>query len=132
VNTVLETPCREYMGPRTHDGYGRRQDQHSRERFSSALVHRQMWEMAHGSIPDGMYVLHACDNPPCFRLDHLFLGTKGDNNFDMSAKGRHGNTRKAACKHGHPFDEANTYILPGGQRGCRTCRRISVKNARSK
>lgn len=46
------------------------------------------FEMACGPIPDGMFVCHKCDNPPCFRPDHLFLGTKLDNARDREAKGR--------------------------------------------
>ena len=43
-----------------------------------------------GSIPEGMKVLHTCDNPPCVRPSHLFLGTSKDNTQDMYAKGRAG------------------------------------------
>lgn len=39
----------------------------------------------------------------------------------------HWNARKTHCKHGHPFDEENTYISPRGNRGCRACRRNSVR-----
>lgn len=53
------------------------------------LVHRVAWTVAYGSIPDGLCVLHHCDNPPCVRPDHLFLGTVIDNNADRDAKGRH-------------------------------------------
>lgn len=52
-------------------------------------AHRIAWELANGPQPDGMCVLHSCDNPPCCNPSHLFLGTVLDNNADMKAKGRH-------------------------------------------
>lgn len=52
------------------------------------VASRYSWEIHNGPIPDGLFVLHHCDNPPCVRPDHLFVGTKKDNNTDMWAKGR--------------------------------------------
>lgn len=51
-------------------------------------VHRLIWQLANGSIPIGMNVLHKCDNPSCVKLDHLFLGTCRDNTRDAMLKGR--------------------------------------------
>lgn len=55
-----------------------------------ALGHdRVAWELVNGPIPDGLDVLHRCDNRACVNVERcLFLGTHVDNMADMKAKGR--------------------------------------------
>lgn len=64
-------------------------------------AHRASWEIHYGKIPDGMWVLHTCDNPLCVRPDHLFLGTHTDNMHDCIRKNRHrAATRPESYKNG--------------------------------
>ena len=55
-------------------------------------AHRLAWELTYGPIPEGMFVLHHCDNPKCCNAkntkDHLYLGTQLDNMQDRDNKGR--------------------------------------------
>jgi hypothetical protein len=87
-------------------------------------AHRVVWQVEHGPIPDGLHVLHQCDNPPCCNPAHLFLGTHADNMADKIAKGRDHNQRKTHCLRGHELSDDNTYTYPNGGRGCRKCRRM--------
>lgn len=120
--------CIEWTGARHSSGYGVK-----RTPAGLRYVHRLAWEAAHGPIPEGMFVCHHCDNPPCYLVDHLFLGTCADNTQDMLAKGREQPWGRAAtaCVHGHPFDEANTHVSPRGWRVCRTCNRLRARRRRA-
>ena len=75
--------CWPWLAYRTRDGYG--QFTLRRRQF---YAHRYAWEIARGSIPKGLAVLHRCDNPPCCNPKHLFLGSQADNALDMFQKRR--------------------------------------------
>lgn len=51
-------------------------------------AHRVSWEIHFGPLDAGQQVLHKCDNPPCVRPDHLFIGSPATNAADRVAKNR--------------------------------------------
>ena len=53
-------------------------------------AHIISFEIHHGPVPEGMCVLHTCDNKPCTNPDHLYPGTRADNNRDKLVRGRQG------------------------------------------
>lgn len=51
-------------------------------------AHRFAWVITRGAIPAGLFVLHHCDNGPCVRDSHFFLGDQDANMKDAAMKGR--------------------------------------------
>lgn len=78
-------PCWIWTGKTNQYGYGI-----AWTGFTEVRAHRAGFEYQVGPIPDGLMVLHKCDNPACVRGTHLFSGTKKDNAQDALKKGRLG------------------------------------------
>jgi len=53
------------------------------------LATRVSYSEFNGAIPDGLFVLHKCDDPSCINPSHLFAGTQSENMIDMHKKSRH-------------------------------------------
>lgn len=75
--------CLLWAGKKNQGGYG--EIQHGKRVWK---VHRLMWTLIVGPVPDDVEVCHSCDTPACVRVDHLFLGTHLQNMRDMAEKGR--------------------------------------------
>lgn len=84
---VKQGDCLLWTGSRDKNGYGKIRVLHK-----LWLVHRLAWTLNHGPIPDGLSVLHKCDNPSCAADSHLFIGDQFANMQDMTHKGRSRNS----------------------------------------
>lgn len=83
-------------------------------------AHRYAYEHLRGAIPKGLQIDHLCRNRGCVNPEHLEAVTQRENIL----RGDSLTTRRSAqqaCKRGHLFDEANTYLWRTS-RICRTCR----------
>lgn len=83
---ATESGCIPWTGAKDDKGYGRLGNKSLR--LGTLASHRLAYELTHGPVPDGLFVLHRCDNPWCVNPDHLFVGTQADNMRDMRSKDR--------------------------------------------
>ena len=84
-NPQLENGCIEWKMSLINSGYGAMRIGAGRR----VLAHRAAWIIKYGEIPDGMFVLHNCDNKRCVNVEHLRIGTQKDNMRDAMERGQH-------------------------------------------
>lgn len=81
--------CWEWTGYVTNKGKAGREYGFVMINGGRQIVSRLVWEAVNDEpIPLGLEVCHKCDNPKCWRPDHLFLGTHRENMEDRALKGR--------------------------------------------
>lgn len=116
---VVESGCWVWQGSLSGSGYGR-----AWFRGRAWPVHKIMYTMHKGEVPDGAVVCHTCDNPPCCNPDHLWFGTQDANVRDAYDKGRRLRIkpRRTHCAHGHSIAEHGKYY--GTKYSCGLCSRI--------
>lgn len=73
--------CWEWKAGKNAKGYGQLQIDYTKQ-----LAHRVAWEFTNGPTPEGKWILHKCDNPPCCNPKHLYAGTRDDNINDVRAR----------------------------------------------
>lgn len=101
IGLTVDTPCLEW---RNRDGSRPKAYGFLRVDEVVFSAHRHAWITANGPIPNGMEVCHRCDNPPCYRLDHLFIAPRRDNQRDARLKGRYPRTLSRHTS--YPYDLA--------------------------
>lgn len=90
--------CWEWQANKDSDGYGMFRIQGTYTKAS-----RIAFQIINGELPEGVHVLHKCDNPGCINPDHLFTGIHRDNMDDRTRKGRGKTLGKTSKYHGVSF-----------------------------
>jgi hypothetical protein len=139
LSKLIITPsgCLMWTGSLTPRGYGRIMVNGRRR-----PVHRVMWEMFEGQMPEGLEPDHLCHTNDkscrggdtclhrrCASIAHLEPVTGRENTL-RSRSFAASNAAKTHCPLGHPYDDANTRICPGGGRSCRACDRERYRKER--
>ena len=88
------------------------------------LVHRWLYEQAHGPVGAGVHVHHKCRVPLCLNLEHLEA-------LPIREHIGQWHRDKTHCPYGHPYSVANTYRRRDGSRQCRECGRLRAKARKS-
>lgn len=78
-------------------------------------AHCFAWSLANGPIPDGLWVLHQCDNPPCCNPRHLEVGDQSRNMREAWDRGRIANVRY--CRGDDHYTRKNPGCKAGERNG---------------
>lgn len=134
--TVYDYGCWLYTGAKNNRGYGVVSTGSLPLGTNSvSLVHRIVFEDAHGGLVDALELDHLCRNPPCCNPIHLEEVTHSENMSRSSTVAA--SHRRAAlqthCKRGHELAGSNLGLNSAGGRYCRYCHKESMKviNARA-
>ncbi len=105
INAPELGPCHIWMAGRFENGYGSFWVE-----GKATKAHRFVF----GVVPVDLELDHLCRNRSCVRRSHLEAVTHRENMLRST-------TLQTHCVNGHPYDAANTYVHPRGQRMCRIC-----------
>lgn len=127
LERTVESPsgCWVFQGGGNGAGYGTVR----RTGGGHLFTHRATYEYFIAEIPDGLVIDHLCRNRKCCNPWHLDPVTHQVNL--LRGVGRTAiNASRTHCPQGHPYDEENTIHSKRGDRGCRTCKIVRLRNYR--
>lgn len=121
-----ETGCWLWTGSLTNQGYGSMQVD-----GVGTTAHRAAYQALVGPVPEGLVLDHLCRNRRCCNPAHLEPVRQRENTLRSPIALGAINAAKTHCPHGHPYDDANTYVYHYRNttvRRCRECARLRAKN----
>jgi hypothetical protein len=125
---LIGDSCWPWIGIGDSGGYGRINVTRTRK-----PVHRVVYELFVGSIPDGHHLHHTCGNTRCVRPSHLLAVTPREHSVEYTPNSlTYKYARVTSCPHGHPYDAENTSFKRDGGRNCRACARVRACRYRAR
>ena len=112
---VTESGCWIWEGRLSPDGYAQTELMNGNRR-----VHRILYEVYRGPIPQGLTLDHLCRVRCCVNPGHLEIVSRGENTLRGFAPPAV-NARKTHCRMGHEFTLENTSLRKDGSRNCKVC-----------
>ena len=100
------TNCHNFLGFRDRNGYGR-----IKYKNRGYAAHRLFWIIKNGELTSEQHILHHCDNPSCFNLEHLFVGSNSDNVADKVFKNRQYHPPKGKDHHRSMAKLSETQVM---------------------
>jgi hypothetical protein len=126
VKVDPETGCHNWTGALSNKKYGSLWKDGRMQK-----VHRIVWELKHGEVPNGLELDHLCRNTRCCNTSHLEVVSRSENLRRSPLMDRH--SHKTHCPQGHEYSGDNLAIRKStGWRTCRTCMRQHNRNWRTR
>lgn len=112
--------CWLWTGARKETGYGLFKFQ-----GTARSAHRMAYILSGKRLLPGVELDHRCENRHCVRPSHL-RSTRHAAHMIRHARGR------VVCRRGHPITRVSHYLSARGERVCRLCRRVRLREWRER